>query len=249
MKAATQQAIDLDSTLAEAHHRLASIRTWGEWDWEGGEAAFRRSIQLKPNNPQPRAGYSHLLMILGRPDEAMAQIERALESDPFNNLFQSFYGVDLLMARRYDEAIAQFQNARKTAPNNPIVFTGLQDAFYEQGRFDEALAELEAMFAADGERELEVTLERGYAEGGYREAMRRVAEARAARASTTFVPPLGLAGLFAHAGEPERVLEWLENAYEAHDPNLPYVGAIPLFDIVRDDPRFQDLLRRMNLPQ
>ena len=248
-KAAAQRAIELDSTLAEAHQVLAGTRTWGEWDWEEGEAAFRRSIQLKPNNPQARAVYSHLLMILGRPDEAMAQIERALESDPFNNLFQSFYGVDLLMARRYDEAIAQFQNARKTAPNNPILFTGLQDAFYEQGRYDEALAELKAMFAADGERELVEILERSYAESGYREAMRRVAETRAARSGRTFVPPLGLAGLFAPAGERERVLEWLEKAYEAHDPNLPYISAIPLFDIVRDDPRFQDLLRRMNLPQ
>ncbi len=82
-----------------------------------------------------------------------------------------------------------------------------------------------------------------------RHAIVIVAEARAARSGRTSVPPLGLAGLFAHAGERERVLEWLEKAYEEHDPNLPYIGVIPLFDIVRDDPRFQDLLRRMNLPQ
>ncbi len=247
-KTAAQKAIELDSTLAEAHHTLASIKVWSDWDWEGGETAFRRAIQLKPNYPAARAIYSHLLMILGRPDEAMAQIERALELDPLNGLFQGFYGMDLLMARRYDEALAQFQNTLKTAPNNPMLRTGLRDALYALGRYDEALTEVKTRFAAAGERELAEALERGYAEGGYREAMRRAAETRAARSDTTFVPPLGLASLFAHAGETERVLEWLEKAYQERDPNLPYIGVIPLFDIVRDDPRFQDLLLRMNLP-
>ncbi len=248
-KAAVLKAIELDSLLPEAHRTLASFRVWSEWDWDGGEAAFRRAIELKPNYPGAHAVYSHLLMILGRPDEAMEQIERALELDPFNDFFQAFYGMDLLFARRYDEANAQFQNALKTAPNNPMLHTGLQDAFHTQGRYDEALANRKAVFAADGERELEETLERSFAESGYREAMRRVAETRAAGSGRTSVPPLGLAALFAHAGERERVLEWLEKAYEEHDPNLPYIGVIPLFDIVRDDPRFQDLLRRMNLPQ
>ena len=247
-KTAAQKAIELDSTLAEAHHTLASIKAWSDWDWESAETAFRRAIQLKPNYPAARAIYSHLLMILGRPDEAMAQIERALELDPLNGLFQGFYGMDLLMARRYDEALAQFQNTLKTAPNNPMLRTGLRDALYALGRYDEALTEVKTRFAAAGERELAEAMERGYAEGGYREAMRRAAETRAARSDTTFVPPLGLASLFAHAGETERVLEWLEKAYQERDPNLPYIGVIPLFDIVRDDPRFQDLLLRMNLP-
>ncbi len=91
-------------------------------------------------------------------------------------------------------------------------------------------------------------MDRGYAEGGYREAVRRTAETWAARSDTIYVPPNGVAQLFAHAGERERVLEWLEKAYEVRDPNLPGIGVIPLFDSLRDDPRFQDLLRRMNLP-
>ncbi|MCH7776216.1 MAG: protein kinase [Gemmatimonadetes bacterium] len=248
VKAAALKALELDSTVAEVHQLLGVVKLGIDWDWEGAEAAFERAIALKPNYPGARALYSYYLMILGRPDEAMAQIERAVELDPFNDLFQNFYGIDLLFARRYDEAIAQFQNALKTAPNNPMSRTGLQDAFHAKGRNQEALAEWKAMFAAEGERELEEALERGYAEGGYREAMRRAAETWAARSPGTFVPPLGLAQLFAHAGERERVLEWLQQAYEARDPNLPGIGVIPLFDSVRDDPRFQDLLRRMNLP-
>ena len=178
----------------------------------------------------------------------MPEIERALELDPFNDFFQSVYGMDLIFARRYDEAIALFQNALKTAPNNTMLRGWLSDAFHVQGRYDEALAERKAMFAW-GERELEEALERGYAEGGYREANRRVAETWAARSPGTFVPPFDLAVAFATAGEHDRAFEWLEIAYEAHDPSLLYIGVLPLFDGLRDDPRFQDLLRRMNLPQ
>ena len=247
-KAAALNALELDSTVAEVQRILGVVRLGIDWDWEGAEAAFERAIALKPNYSDARAHYSYYLMMLGRPDEAIAQIERALELDPFNDFIQNFYGIDLLFARRYDEAIAQFQNALKTAPHNPMLRTGLRDAFHAKGRYDEALAEWKAMFAAEGERELEEALERGYADGGYREAMRRAAETWSARSRTTFVPPIALARLFAFAGERERVLEWLEKAYEVRDPNLPGIGVIPLFDSLRDDPRFQDLLRRMNLP-
>ena len=248
-KAAAQKAIELDSMLAEAHLALAAVKAYVDWDWPGAETSFRRATELKPNYSVARGMYSHLLVILGRPDEAMAQIERAVELDPLDGIIQLWYGLDLIAARRYDEAIAQLQNALKTAPNNPALHSLLHGAFYAQGRHDEALAEWKAFLAAVGERELEEAVERGYAEGGYREAMRRAAETWAARSGTTFIPPYDLAAFFAAAGEHDRTLEWLERAYEARDPNLPYMGVNPLFDSVRDDPRFQDLLRRMNLPQ
>ncbi|MEE8509215.1 MAG: tetratricopeptide repeat protein [Myxococcota bacterium] len=250
VKAAAEKAIEFDSTLAEAHHRLASIRTWVEWDWEGGETAFRRAIQLKPNYPTARAIYSHYLIMMGRPDEAMAQIERALELDPFNESFQGFYALDLLIARRYDEAIAQLQNALKTAPNNPMLHTGLRDAFLAKGMYDEALAEWKALFFTPGERGLPEAMDSGYAEGGFREAVRRTAETWAARSDTIYVPATGVAALFAAAGEHPRALDWLERGFQVRHPNITGIGigVGPISDSLRDDPRFQNLLRRMNLP-
>jgi len=248
-KAAAQTALELDSTLAEAHYALAAIRTWDEWDWEGGETAFRRAIQLKPNDPLVRALYSHLLMIRERPDEAMAQIEHATELDPLNEYVQVLYGVDLYMARRFDEAIEQFQRALKTAPNNPLALWGLHNTFHALERYEEALESLEAAYAARDDGEVQQVLVLGYADGGYRGAMRRAAETLATRSRTAFVSPVDVAYFFVKAEQRDLAFEWLEIAYEAHNPNLPYIGAIPLFDIVRDDPRFQDLLRRMNLPQ
>jgi TolB-like protein/Tfp pilus assembly protein PilF len=248
MKAAAQKAIELDSTLAEAHHRLASIMTWGEWDWKGGEEAYRRVIELKPNYPAARRGYSFLLMILGRPDEAMVQIERALESDPLNELFQGLYGAQLLLSRRYDEAIAQLQNALKTAPNSPELHGYLRDAFLAKEMYDEALTEWKALFFTPGERGLPAIMERGYAEGGFREAARLTAETWAARSDTIYVPPNGVAALFAAAGEDDRALDWLERGLDIRNPQMPGIAVAPIFDSLRNNLRFQDLLRRMNLP-
>ena len=250
VKAAAQQAIQLDNTLVEAQHRLASIRTWDEWDWEGGEAGYQRVIQLNPNYPAARRGYASLLEILGRPDEAMVQIKRALELDPFNEGFQGDYGAMLIRAGRYDEGIVQIQNALKTAPNAPGLHGPLRNAFLAKGMNEEALAEWKWLFFAPGERGLAEAMDRGYAEGGFREAVRRTAEMWAARSDTIYVPPHGVAALFAAAGEHDRAIDWLERGVQIRNTNIP--GAIsigPIFDSLRDDPRFQDLRRRINLPR
>lgn len=248
-KAAVEKALELDSTLAEVHHWSALIRTWGDWDWEGGETAFLRAIAINPNYPDVRAFYADFLMMMKRPEEAMAQIERALELDPFNPMFQTFYGMDLLFVRRYDEAIAQFRNTLRTVPNHVRAHLGLYHAFHQKQMYAEALAETKAFFAAVGDREVVEALERGYAEAGYARAMSLAAETLAARSRTTFVAPHSVSTLYALAGENDQALEWLERGYEERDPNMPYLSVERYLDSLRDDPRFQNLLRRMNLPQ
>ena len=114
--AAAAKAIELDSTLAEAHHMLANIRTWFEWDWAGADTAFRRAIALNQNYPDARAYYSLLLMLTGRPEQGMAQIERAMELDPVKSFFQGIHGGDLTFMGRYDEAIAQLRKSVTMVP-------------------------------------------------------------------------------------------------------------------------------------
>ena len=167
VKAATAKALELDSTLAEVHYGLAVIRGWMDWDWEGGEAEFRRALEINPNYAAARAGYSHLLMIMRRPEEARAQITRALELDPHNPSFQAFYGADLELLRRYDDAIVQYRNALRTTPNLTFAQKGLFRAFHLKGMYAEALEELKKCYAALGDREAVEALERGYDEGGY----------------------------------------------------------------------------------
>jgi tetratricopeptide (TPR) repeat protein len=246
-KAAAAKALELDSTLAEVHYTLANIRSWIDWDWEGGEAEFRRAIELKPNDPYPRAYYSHLLYMMKRPEEAIGQIERALELDPLNALLRAIYAMDLMYARRYDDAIALLRTTLKTSPGDLVALSTLRSAFHMKHMYKEALEVWKASYAARGDREAEEALARGFAEDGYRGALQRAAETLAVRSRTSYVPPWQIGTLYTRAGQKDEALEWLEKAYEAHDQNMPYIAVDPIFDILRDDPRFQDLLRRMRL--
>jgi serine/threonine-protein kinase len=246
-KAAALRAVELDTSLAVAHSALASVRAWGEWDWEGADEAFRRAIELNPSDPDARAFYSHFLNIMKRPDEAMAQIERAVELDPLNPNIRALYSIDLLFARRYDDAIAQAQNALRTAPNHLVAMDMLFCGYHAKGMYEEHLATMKAYYAAFGLSEVEDALARGYAEAGYPGAMNLAAEALAAASETGSALPTEVAKQYIFAGNNDRALEWLERSFEAHDPNLPYVG-FPVYDGLRDDPRFKDILRRMNLP-
>jgi len=246
-KAAAAKALELDSMLAEVHDRLAGIKTWTDWDWEGGEAEYRRAIELNPNYPGARAGLSHLLNIMKRPEEAMTQIQRALELDPLNALFRDFYAMDLMYARRYDDAIAVIRDTLKTSPNDPVALSTLRSAYHMKHMYPEALDVWKASYAARGDQAAEEAITRGFREGGYPKALQRAAETLAARSRTAYVPSWQIGTLYTRAGKKDEALEWLEKAYQAHDPNMPYISVDPIFDILRDDPRFRDLLRRMNL--
>ncbi len=238
----------MDESLAKAHRALAYHKPWGEWDWPSAERAFERAIELNPNHAEARAYYSDFLSIMKRPDEAMAQIERALELDPFNALYQALYGLDLTFVRRYDDAVAQLRKALRTSPNLPFARNFLSGILHLKGAYEEALASEKLFRAAISDREGEEALTRGFAEAGYAGAMRRLADIAAPRSRRTQTQAMQVANLYLRAGENDLALEWLEIAFADRDPALPSLG-LPTFDSVRDDPRFQDLLRRMNLPE
>jgi tetratricopeptide (TPR) repeat protein len=238
----------LDDTLAEVHYVEATIKTWGDWDWEGGEAAFKRALEINPNYPEALVYYSNLLCYLGRPDEAVAQGERALELDPFNSVNMVIYGTTLAMLGKYEEAIVQHRNALKTSPNDPVARSSLWEIFHFQGRYDEALLEAKAFFTGLDMAPLIEIMEQGYEKEGYSGAMRFVADTMAEFSKETYVSPWYIAYLYGFAREKEKTLEWLEMAYEKKDPMMPYVGYVGVLQgFLLEDPHFQDLLRRMNL--
>jgi len=245
-KAAALKAIELDSTLGEGHAALAAFDYLYEWDWAGAEAEFKRAIELNPNFPDVRSLFSHYLMIMKRPEEAMAEIQRALQLDPLNELVHIHHGFLLESAGRYDEAIVQWRNLLRTSPQNPMAHGSLSYDLFRKAKYEESLAELNAYYA--GDREMNEALTQGCAQSGYRGAMIRAADLLAARGRTTYVLPNDIAQLYAIAGEKVQALEWLEKGFEARDPNMPYLDLYPEFETLRSEPRFQALLRRMNLP-
>ena len=246
-KPAIMKAVELDDTIAETHYVLACFRTWSDWDWVGAEPEFKRAIGLNPSFPDAPAYYSHFLMHMGRSEEALAQIRRALELDPFNALFRGLLGVDLLYLRRHDDAIAQARTALQTSPGDGIASGVLWYAFAAKGMHKEAYPEYKAMMKLYGDRELDEALDRGYKEAGYREAMQRAADALIVHFQKSYANPTDVAQALIEAGEPSRALEWLEKGYDVRDQSMPYLG-LPIYDSVRGDPRFTALLHKMNLP-
>lgn len=243
------KAFELDDKLVEAHFAQAAMRTWLEWDWEGGEAAFLRAIELNPNYPDARVYYSNLLCYLNRPDEAIAQAEKALKLDPLNSLFMGIYANSLVLLGKYDEAMIQARNSLKTSPNNPVGHSIIMEVFHIKGQYEEALTEAKAFFTAMDQEPFVEIIEQGYAKDGYSGAMRSAAEAMAEFSQQVYIPPWFIAFIYSASGDKEKTLEWLEKGYALKDPNMPYIGGHGIIDnLLHDDPRFQDLLRRMNLP-
>jgi len=219
-------------------------------DWEGGETAFLEALELNPNYPQALGYYSNLLCILEREVEAVAQAERALELDPFNSLIMGLYANTLTYLRRYDDAIVQAQNALMTSPNDPIGHSILWEAHHMKEQYEDALEDSKAFFAGLGFDPIVEAIDRGFEKEGYEGAMRSAAEIFIAFSQQTYISPWQIAHLYAFAGEKELTLDWLEKGYEVRDPNKPYTGGIGnLFDsILHDNPRFQNLLRKIGLP-
>jgi serine/threonine-protein kinase len=254
-KAAAERAIALDADSDAAHEALAMIYTWTDWTWDTAEREWRRALEINPNNANANAYFAHFLAILGRSNEALAHAERAIDLDPYNPLYRALYGVVLLFDRRSDEAMAAAHAAIDLQPGNPFAEGVLQQTFIVKGMQEAQLEQQRQRIAHDPERV--AAFERGLAEGGYEGAQLAIADLLAERyerargvpeiSSRTVFLANAIAMRYIDGGDTPRALDWLEVAYQARDPNFPYLG-LPLFDPLRSDPRFQDLARRMNLP-
>jgi tetratricopeptide (TPR) repeat protein len=204
---------------------------------------------VNPNLADAHFFYSDLLLTLKRPDEWNREMQRALELDPLNDFNWSFYGWHLNYLGRYDEAIPIFQRLLPTGPNKATNYLGLWGAYHRKGMYDRAVASAKGYFASAGDGEFVDALGVGADATAYRAGMKRAGEAMAARSSQRHVPAIRIARMFAHAGETELALHWLERAYENHESPMSRLGVVWDWLDLRSSPRFQDLLRRLNLPQ
>jgi eukaryotic-like serine/threonine-protein kinase len=248
-KAAAQRAMELDEDLAGAHEALAMTEWLIDWDWDGAWGAYRRSLELNPNVATTQAMYARFLTIMGHGDEALVHSKRSIELDPFNLPVLGWHAQLLVMHRRWDEAIEAARDALRLQPDFIGGNLPLFDAYHMKGMEEEAFE----MLKADWRRlyndpRIDAALDEGYAQGGYAEAYKRSVETMVSRLLETNSRPLNIARVYALGGEKDKAIEWLEKGFEFRDPNMPYLGVSYVYDDLRPDPRFQDLLRRMNLP-
>ncbi len=247
-KPAAAKALELDNTLAEVHYMNAVLYAWGEWKWDLAVKSFENAIRLNPNLAEAHAYYSHALFILNQPEEAIHHIDRALELDPFNSLFQALYAMDLNYIHQYDKAINLLQTTLKTSPADPIALSTLRTTYHQKKMYNKALDIWRRSFEVRGDQQSIDALNRGNEEGGYSKALQRVAESKIEQSKTKYISPWPIATLYTRAGMPEEALQWFEKALIARDPNIPYLNVDPIFDYLRDDPRFKNLIREIGLP-
>jgi tetratricopeptide (TPR) repeat protein len=167
--------------------------------------------------------------------------------DPLNSVIMTISVSVFEYLRRFDDVIELCQNALETSPHDPVGHNGLWGSYYMKGMYEESLESAKAFFTWLGFAEIAEAMAQGYEEDGYRGAMTSAAETMEAFAKQTYVSSYIIAQMYSFAGNKEKAIEWLETAYEMKDPMMPYIHAY-IFDLLDEDPRYQDLLRRMNLP-
>jgi len=248
-KAAALKAIEFDDGLAEAHLRLAAVFTWTDFAFRDAEREFKRALELDPTDATARALYGNLLVILGRADEAVREVDRAAAIDPLDAGIRVFYAAVLCSARRYDECQIQVNEIQRLQPGHPAALDWAGVVAVMKRQYAEAIAKFAAAYEAAGRSDVAEALKKGYAESGHAEAFRRAADVELAKHGNEPGIAMDAAFNYSLAGDLARALDLLERAYMERDPQMPYIGCNPFFDPLRAEPRFQALLRQMNLPQ
>jgi serine/threonine-protein kinase len=244
-----EKVLELDSTSAEVRAMIGHLKAGMEWDWSGAEEAYREAIRINPNLADAHFFLADLLLALGRTEEWEEEVTRGLELDPLNDFTRSFYGWHLNYVGRYDEAIQIFLELRETGPNKASNHLGLWGAHFKQGRYPEAAIAAKDYFMEIGDNEFAEAVGSPLGEAEYRAAMKRTGQLMAKRSEDRHVPAIRVARMFAHAGENDIAIYWLEKAYEAKESPVMRLGVFWDWDGLRSDPRFQDLLRKVNLPK
>ena len=247
-KAAALKALEIDSELAEPYGVLGIIRTKYDWDWDGGEKALRRALELNPSFAQGHAWYSIHLEAMGRHEEAILEAERARELNPLSLAANVNLGWQLYQAGRHWEAIEQYNKTLELDPGFWGAHWALGYYYQSQGRYEEAITALKkAVERKSGHTLALSTLAYTYAVSGNRAEALKILESLKARSAKTYVSPAHIATVYAGLGEKDQVFEWLEKAYAARSRSLAWLNVAREWDGLRSDPRFTALLAKVGL--
>jgi TolB-like protein/DNA-binding winged helix-turn-helix (wHTH) protein/Flp pilus assembly protein TadD len=244
-----QQGLKLDDTLAEAHVSMAFVKTDYEWDWVESEKEALRGIELNPRDAEARAAHADLLWSTGRLDESIQETKRALELDPLsidNNIALAF---EFFLARRYDQAIEQGAKTLELDPKYISAYYVRGVAYAKKSMYKEAMAEFErAVSISPDDLEALTGLGYGCAVTGRRKEAEKVLARLNELSKREFVSPVWMAKIYSGLGEKDKAFESLERAYKDRSiVSVAYIKTNPMLDPLRSDPRYAELLRRMNL--
>ena len=257
-KKAAERAVALDNSLAEAHTSLAYAKQNFDWDFAAAEHEFRHALELNPSYAIAHQWYATFLSDMGRHQEAIAEIERAIQLDPLSVNVNTAAAVVFYFTRQFDRAEKQAKNALELDPNFYSAHNWLAAMYQATNAYEAAFDEEEKVASLMGNDEMRsqiAAMRRAYSAGGpkgmYRERVKQLQKSGASQFLPIVAGPTrwGLAIAYAHLGENDRAFEQLEQCYRSREFAMLTLKTNPDLDPLRSDPRFQDLLRRIGLPQ
>jgi len=248
-KAAALTALQFDPNLSEAHTALAAVLWLHDWQWQEAQKEFKRSLELNPNYPTANHWYAEYVMTMGHQVEAIAQMKNSQALDPLSLIINVAIGWANYMARRYDEAREQLLQTIELDPNYPVTYWILGLLYSATGRCELSITEGEkGVNLSGGSPLMWAALAHSYGKAGRTKEALQILDDLTSLAERKYVAPHFFAGIQIGLGENDRALEYLEKSYEEHSHWLIYLPIDPSMDNLRNDPRFQDLLRRVGLP-
>ncbi len=251
VRAAAKRALDIDETLGEAHSSLAFATAFYDWNWVAAEREFKRAIELNPGYANAHWGYGLYFINVRQPNDALREFKLAQELDPLSPSIAVTavwpYIFAPPSARQYDQAVTRLRRIIDVNPNFPPAHSLLGWVYKQKGMFDEAIAESNKVRQLDDSPWSLANLGVVYAVAGKRGEAKRVLDELQGLPKQKHVRPTMMAAIYAGLGEKDQAFSWLEKAFESRDEDVTLLSVDPKFDGLRTDPRFADLVRRMNL--
>ena len=247
---AAMKALQADDSLAEAHASMGMIHMWYEWNWKEAEREYLRAIELKPALPLPHIYYNLLLVQTGRSDEAEVQMHQALACDPLSVPANIYMAGVYHYRRDYDASLKQTRRALDLDPSDIEAHVVMALNYEQQHEYPKAIAELEKAHELSGHNPLLLgPLASCHGGAGNKEKALALLEELNTAATQMYVAPISFVMIYLGIGDTERAFEWLEKAAQARDPLLCYLKVGPIYDAIRGDARYTDLLYRIGLAQ
>ena len=247
------KALELDPNSARAHYVKATIAVWTEWDWEKGEKEFLRSLELNPNNALCHMYYSHLLMILLRTDEAVQQANLGLELDPLKPAVLGLYGVVMIDEGDYQSAIMHFEKALSINPNFGFAKWHLSNtqmlAAYENEDYKKWFELWGKKVKRGWNDEGRASVLNTFHEKGHIAAIEEMFKMNEKYGNDCYMSEGVKVERYLKLEKDDKVMDYLEKEYKMGGSDMPYISTnINSYDQLKDNPRYIELLRKMNLP-
>jgi TolB-like protein/Tfp pilus assembly protein PilF len=248
-KAAALRALAIDDSLAEAHNALGFYLSNYEWDRDGSEKEYRRAIELKPNYASAHHWLGADLVYLKRFDDSLVELRRGEELDPLSPIIGTNLGDTLVFARRYDEAIAQYKRTLVSNPNFAYAHRALGWAYGSKGMYPEAITETRTAIELNNASSAKGFLGLWLAKSGKRdEAMKLLVELKQ-ESTRGYVQSYDFALIYIGLGDRAEALNFLEKHMLSRAETANTYAVAPELDVLRSEPRFKEMLKRMNLPE